>query len=244
MKRLALLLLFLPAVTASAWTRASDERIAMKSASLAPADLRLILSRFQPEYIEGVERAEADEGSEWHHYFVLSHSGKLRERIQRETTAAIARIRKGDSLPAVAERLGVLAPLVADANNPFHTATGDRRMDVVHDDFEQYFERRLPRFPTVFYGLDPSFSLDAYLDRMFARSARFFPLVQEEYFGRGEEQNSSTFDDRSTAFGVASISYSHAVTDLVNLYFYIWKQAGGDVRSAPAMRRMKILSSR
>jgi hypothetical protein len=60
--------------------------------------------------------------------------------------------------------------------------------------------------------------------------------VREEYFGTGTRRSSADFDDRSTAFGVASISYSRAVTDLVNVYYYIWKEAGGDVRSAVLMR--------
>ncbi len=35
---------------------------------------------------------------------------------------------------------------------------------------------------------------------------------------------------------MASVCYSHAVTDLVNLYYYIWREAGGDVRSALTRR--------
>lgn len=239
MKRLALLLLFLP-VTASAWTRASDERIARKAAALAPPDLRMILEKFQPDYLRGLERAESDEGSERHHYFVLSREGKLREQIERQTYAVVASIRKGDPMQNVAERLGILAHLIADANNPFHTS-GDSRLAPVHDDFEQYFERRLPRFPTVFYGINPDLQLDPFIDRMLTRSSRLSPLVVEEYYRGGERQSSVSFDDRSTAFGVASISYSHAVSDLANLFFYVWKQAGGDVRSAAEMRSMRIL---
>ena len=45
--------------------------------------------------------------------------------------------------------------------------------------------------------------------------------------------NSATFDDRSTAFGVASVCYSHAVTDVANLQVFIWKEAGGSVRNLP-----------
>jgi hypothetical protein len=33
------------------------------------------------------------------------------------------------------------------------------------------------------------------------------------------------------------VCYSHAVTDLVNLYYHIWREAGGDTRSAAAMRK-------
>lgn len=213
----------------------------MKSAQLAPPDLRLLLDRFQSEYKQGLERAQADEGSEGHHYFVLSRSGKLRERIERQTATTIAMIRKREPMPVVVERLGELAHLVADANNPFHIANDDPRLDASHNDFEQYFERRMPKFATVFYGLDPGFRLGDYLDRTFTRTGKFYPLMSEEYFRFGERRTSAEFDDRSTAFGVASVCYSHAVTDLVNLYYYIWREAGGDVRTAPLMRSSNLI---
>ena len=236
MRRLGIVLLLLLPLTARGWTRVSDERIAQKGAALAPPDLRLLIERFQPEYKQGLERALADEGSAAHHYFVLSREGQLRARLERETQKAIADIRNGEPLGRVIERLGGLAHLVADANNPFHVANDDARLGASSADFEQYFERRLTKFPTVFYGLDPQFRLGAYLDRTFTRTAKFYPLMSEEYFRAGERRTSAEFDDRSTAFGVAAVCYSHAVTDLVNLYYYIWREAGGDVRSAAAMR--------
>lgn len=236
MRRLGILfLLLLVPLTASAWTRVSDQRIAQKGAALAPPDLRMLIERFEAEYLRGLERAQADEGSESHHYFVLSRQGRLRERIERETRKTIDMIRRGEPMDDVVGNLGGLAHLIADANNPFHVAS-DNAMATSHNDYEQYFERRLAKFPTVFYGLDPQFRLSTYLDKTFARSAKFYPLVREEYLRGGERRTSADFDDRSTAFGIASISYSRAVTDLVNLYYYIWKEAGGDVRSAAVMR--------
>lgn len=236
-----LLALLLVSLSAQAWTRASDERIAKKAASLAPPDLRLIIERFDAEYKRGIERAQADEGSDSHHFFVLSREGRLRERIERETRGAIDMIRGGEPMSVVVQRLGGLAHLVADANNPFHVAKDDARLAASHNDYEQYFERRLAKFPTVFYGLDARFQLAPYLDKTFARTAKFYPLMSEEYFRGGERRTSAEFDDRSTAFGVASICYSRAVTDLVNLYYFIWKEAGGDVRTAVAMRRGNLL---
>ena len=236
MHRLGFVLLLIFPLTASAWTRASDERIAKKAAALAPPDLRLLIERFEGDYKTGLSRAQAEEATDQHNFFVLSREGQLRQRIERETRASIEAIRKGDSMSLVVERLGTLAHLVADANNPFHVANDDARLGASHNDFEQYFERRLAKFPTVFYGLDPQFRLTSYLDKTFARTARFYPLVAEEYFRTGTRRSSAEFDDRSTAFGVASICYSRAVTDLVNLYYYIWKESGGDVRTAPLMR--------
>ena len=234
MRRLGIVLaLLLFPLTATAWTRASDERIASKAAALAPPDLRMLLEKFESDYKAGLNRAQADEGSDIHHYFVLSRQGRLREGIERETRLVIQMIRKGEPMSDVVQRLGILAHLVADANNPFHVANDAPQHSETHNDFETYFERRLAKFPTVFYGLDPKFSLTPYLDRTFARSAKFYPLMRQEYARGG---HAAVFDDRSTAFGVASVSYSRAVTDLVNIYYYIWKEAGGDVRSAAVMR--------
>ncbi|HEX8252646.1 MAG TPA: hypothetical protein VF846_05835 [Thermoanaerobaculia bacterium] len=241
MRRLGFVLLLLFPLSAAAWTRVSDQKIAAKAAALAPPDLSMLIGRFDAEYKRGLERAQADEGTESHSYFVLSRKGRLRERIERETRGAIDAVRKGEPMSLVIERLGGLVHLVADANNPFHVANDDTRLGASHDDYEQYFERRLAKFPTVFYGLDPQFRLNTYLDKTFARSAKFYPLVAEEYFRHGERRTSAAFDDRSTAFGIASISYSRAVTDVVNLYYYIWKEAGGDVRSAAVMRDGNLL---
>lgn len=236
MRRFGFVLLVLFPLTATAWTRASDERIAKKAAALAPPDLSMLIDKFEGDYRAGLVRAQSDEGSDIHHFFVLSRKGRLREAIERETRLSVQMIRKGEPMSEVIQRLGILAHLVADANNPFHVANDDPRLSESHNDFETYFERRLARFPTVFYGLEPNFQLSPYLDRTFARTARFYPLVREEYFRGGARRTSADFDDRSTAFGVASVSYSRAVTDLVNLYYYIWKEAGGDVRSAAVMR--------
>jgi hypothetical protein len=236
MRRFGFVLALLFPLTAFAWTRVSDERIAMKAATLAPPDLRMLIEKFESDYKAGLQRAQADEGGDLHRYFVLSRQGRLREGIERETRLVVQMIRKGDPMNEVIQRLGILAHLVADANNPFHVANDDPRLGASQNDFETYFERRLAKFPTVFYGLEENFRLTPYLDKTFARSAKFYPLVGSAYFRDGVRRTSAEFDDRSTAFGIASVSYSRAVTDLVNLYYYVWKEAGGDVRSAAVMR--------
>lgn len=227
MKRLAHALLFLAvaffALPMFAWTQEADERIAQRVSELAPPDLRLLIEHFPAEYHRGLERANADEGSE-------IHRSKLRSRIESETRGIITLLRKNQPMPLVVEHLGILVHLIGDANNPFHLGVDDPER---HEDFEQYFTRRIGHFPTYFYGVDRNFQLDHYLDRTFARTAKFVPLMAEEYTRDGERRTSAEFDDRSTAFGVASVCYSHAITDMVNLEYHIWKEAGGDVRQLP-----------
>ena len=222
MKPLVIAILFLLPTTIFAWTRTADERIAAKSAELGPRDLQLVLKHFAKQYAHGVDRAVAEEGTD-------IHREHLRQRIEEETNGVITMIRSNQPMASVAERLGFLAHLVGDANNPFHM-NREASLDPAHEDFEHYFERRMQVFPTVSYGVKKDLQLGPYLDRIFARTRQLVPLMNEEYSRGGERHTSAEFDDRSTAFGIASICYSHAVTDTANIYFYIWRQAGGASR--------------
>jgi hypothetical protein len=207
MKRLALSLLFLTtALPALAWTEAANHRIALKGAELGPPDLRLVIDQFRDDYLRGVDSAAVDRAH-------------LRAQIEAEARGIVQLLRTNKPMVQVVEHFGILARLAGEANNP---RPGDA-------DFAHYFERRLARFPTIFYGVDRRFALGAYLDRTFARTTKFVPLMDEEYM-RG---SAATFDDHSTAFGIASVCYSHAVTDLANLQVYVWKEAGGSVRNVP-----------
>jgi len=229
-----LLLLLIP-ISANAWTRTSDQQIAARAAQLAPRDLRLVIYRFHSQYAAGIDRALADEKSD-------PHRTHLRERIDKETGVIVNLLRTKQPMPQVVFRLGILAHLIGDANNPFHVTAHDE-LEPSHVDFEHYFERRMERFPTVFYGLDPAFALAKYFDRAVNRTANFAPLMSEEYFRGGSRHTSAEFDDRSTAFGVASICYSHAITDIVNVDYFIWREAGGDVRQAASMRTARVITN-
>jgi len=232
-KRFVLLLLI--PLTANAWTRTSDQQIGARAAQLAPRDLRMVIYRFHNQYTAGIDRALTEEATE-------PHRAHLRDRIEKETATIVMLLRSKQPMQQVVFRLGMLAHLVGDANNPFHVAT-DQELEPAHVDFEHYFETRMQRFPTVFYGLDPGFKMPQYLDRTLRRTANFAPLMTEEYFRGGQRHTSVDFDDRSTAFGVASICYSHAITDVVNINYYIWREAGGDVRSAASMRAARVIAN-
>ncbi|HXI12184.1 MAG TPA: hypothetical protein VNM92_06025 [Thermoanaerobaculia bacterium] len=239
--RLLLCLVLLSPSTVHAWTSAAEERIARKGVELAPGDLRMLIEKYEFEFRQGLARAAADEGTDSHRYAVTSRNGRLRQRLEKEIASSISMIRKRDSLRSVVERLGVISHFVSDANNPFHLDDSDPRMTGCKDDYEAYFEKQMPKFPFVFYGLQRKLEPGAYIDQMFARTARFYPLIAEEFHRYGDRRSAAEFDERSIAFGVGSISHSRAITDLVNIYYYIWREAGGDVRSAAGLRRGTVL---
>jgi hypothetical protein len=232
MRRLLLALAFIP-LPAGAWTHASDERIALMSARLAPPDLRLVIQRYDRDFARGLQLALTDKGP--------IHGTNLRQSIERETRMIVMMIRGNQPMNVVVQHLGILAHLVGDANNPMYVPS-PVDLQPSRSDFETYLESALPRIPTVFYGIEGPFHLPTYLDRLFNRTAHFTPLMAEEYFRFGTRRTATDFDDRSTAFGVASLCYSHAVSDAVNLYYYIWREAGGDVRAASALRARGVVA--
>ncbi|MGK2856381.1 MAG: hypothetical protein ACSLFQ_04165 [Thermoanaerobaculia bacterium] len=234
------LALLLPSI-ASAWTPETEEKIAAKSARLAPPDLRLLIEKYAEDYENGVRRAAAPAECAKHRYLASRGKGELKAIIERDVNDAIKLMKKDRQIGAFVERLGRISHLVADANNPFHTDDSNPKLRESQADFEGYLGRKVNSFPTVFYGLNINRDVPRYVDGIVRRSASHYPLLDEEYFRGGRRRTSSEFDDRSTAFGVASISYSRAVTDNVNLYYYIWREAGGDVRSAAVLKKGNLV---
>jgi hypothetical protein len=232
--RFLVLALLLPA-TALAWTPGADQRIAKKSIQLAPPDLRFMIEKYKSEYDRGLASAAEQSTTP-----SKEGTAAIRSAIEKNVGESISLLRDKSSPADFVRNLGILVHLVSIANDPLHLDPA-ASLEGKHADYESYFEKRMTRFPTVFYGLDSKLQLSAYLDRMLSRTSRFCPLLEEEYFRFGEDHISTEFDDRSTAFGIASVTYSHSVTDAVNLYYFIWREIGGDVRTASALQKGNLL---
>ena len=127
-------------------------------------------------------------------------------------------------------RLGIVAHFIADANNPLNAAGDDAEEGRYYADFLAYLESVEPRIQLVFYGFRPELGgrdLAALVTESLERGREYYPLVGREYRRVGFASGAQAFDDRSTAFGVASLAYSHAVSDIAEALRYIWIEAGG-----------------
>jgi hypothetical protein len=238
----ALLGALFAALPAAAWTPATQQTIAREAARLAPPDLARQILRHKSDYQAGVQAPFADTDA-LRHMKNPDGEGSLDRVVATEVEGAIAAIRDHRPFAEIVRRLGTVAHFVADANNPLATSGDDPEEGRYFADFLRYAESAEPRFPLVFYGASPALSgprdLDSLLAATFHRGRALYPTVGREYrridFASGLDSDNG-FDDRSSAFGVASVAWSHAVTDVALALRYIWLRAGGaDERASLAV---------
>jgi len=224
---LAALALF-AALPAAAWTPRTQARIALEAARLAPPDLARQIERREASYREGVAAPFADADPARH---VAEGDGRLDRVIVEEAARAVDAIRAHRPFDEIVHQLGVVAHYVADANNPLGASADDPREAEYYADFDRYLDAAEPRLPLVYYGAMPGLErredVSPLVAATLARSRGLYPLVGREYRRIGFASGVGRFDDRSTAFGVASLAFSHAVTDVARALRWVWLRAGG-----------------
>lgn len=87
-------------------------------------------------------------------------------------------------------------------------------------------ESHRSRFTVVFYGWHPAIQaldLGAYLE--FRREE--VDNLKARFARTSELPNRSEMVELSPEFGMASLAYSHAVTDVANVWLYVWMSVNG-----------------
>lgn len=236
-------LALLPSIPAAAWTPKTQVTIAREGARMAPNDLYRQIQRHPKELEEGA-LAPFDDGDPDRH--TADGDGRLQRVIGEEVERAIQAIEGHLPFERIVYQLGIVSHYVADANNPLNTSAADASEGRYFADYLRYLESAEPRLPVLFYGVYPGLeegkSLAPLLDSTLARGRQLYPLVGREYRRIGFSSGVGRFDDRSTAFGVASLAFSHAVSDVGLVLRYIWVRAGGaDFRTGLPVRGEKVV---
>jgi len=224
-----LLLLGLP-VPAAAWTPGMQTTIGREAARLAPPDLARQIEKHRRAYEAGVidPFSDADPGR---HMKNDDGSGDLDRVILSEAKATVDAIRNHELFEVIIRRLGRVSHFVADADNPLASSAADPAEGRYFIDYLRYAESAERRFPLVFYGTFPGLESRRDVAPLIAEALRrgraLYPTVGREYRRIGYASGVGRFDDRSSAFGVASVAFSHAVTDVTLVLRWIWITAGG-----------------
>jgi hypothetical protein len=241
---LFLVSLILSSVPALGWTPKSQLALAQEAVSIAPVDLRRQLERHGEEYERGVLAPFRDDDPQAHQAN-SDGSGHLGTVLAREVERAIEMIRAHRGFREVAYQAGVVVHYANDLNNPLNCAAADGEEGRYFGDFLGYLESASPRIPRLFYGLEDTLErgdVTAFVAGRLANCRELYPFVGREYRRIGWTSGARYFDDRSTAFGVASLAHSGAITDAALLLRYIWLASGGaDWRQPPRREEGRLL---
>jgi hypothetical protein len=221
--------LFLLAGPARSWTPATQVTIAREAARLSPPDLYRQIDKHHLAYEAGVNAPFAEtDGSR--HAKNPDGSGRLDRVALDAVDAAIQAIRGHQPFEEIVRRMGIVSHFVADANNPLAASAADPEEGRYFVDYLRYVESAESRYPLVFYGVPSGAEtrgVSSLLDAALRRGRELYPMIGREYRRIGYGSGVGQFDDRSTAFGVGSVAFSHAVTDVALVLRYIWIAAGG-----------------
>lgn len=225
----------LGAAAASAWTPKTLVYLGEQAARLTPPDLYRQLVKNQASYRIGLEEPFRS-GVMQDRFVDPDGAGNLDEALHRAVDEAVEAIRAPRPFNEISYRLGIVAHHVARLNDPLATASSDPQEARYGSDFASYAESTLPRLQLVFYGFRPKVyenQVERVMREALSRGRAMYPMVGREYRRVGFRSGRASFDDRSTAYGVAALGQSHAVSDIAEVLRYIWLRAGGGDERSP-----------
>lgn len=221
------------ATNAHAWTATTRVEMIDDAIKLMPPSLRSVLEHRRNDVRRGMLEPMTQEDAPAHRppwdggAVAASVAGAARDLVSGAETRV--------SFHDIARRFGVLAHFVADAGFPPGASGASGASRYAH--FAAFCEARRTRFPLVFYGHDnaalaksdfKSFTAGV-LDRARAEDAD----LARAYAEAPSWNDPAAFDDRSVPFAIASLSYSHAVTDIVQAWLQAWRDCHGDLAGTP-----------
>ncbi|MCI0415264.1 hypothetical protein L0222_21030 [bacterium] len=234
--------LFLVTVVGESWTSRTYQVVVVQSTKLMPASFQRIMRQHKEEILRGSLKPDEQE-EDFHRYDLGSRSGFLIDRIQGLTKSIPQKIATHVPFREIAEDLGRLSHYACDLNDPLILLDSDSREPAYRVDFAIYLEKNIEKFPWIFDGhehyLLAEGNVKEYVHQLALHVSTKYPRLGEAYFPRGTLVSSDTFDPRSLPFGIASLSYSHCITNTVQLWFHAWKEAHGDITYTPLYKRKR-----
>lgn len=149
----------------------------------------------------------------------------VEQAVFAQSERLVRALRSQASFEEVSAGFGVLAHLVLDLYFPVQGS------DALA--FSSFLSSRLPRIPVVFYSLGEYFPFQS-REELWRSLLSVDPLVRalgevlrEDFTRVGGAGNWQKLDDRSTAFGVASVIFNRAMSHYAAVTSWVWHNAGG-----------------
>jgi hypothetical protein len=229
----AVALASLGARDASAWPSSLMQSLSRDARRLLPPSLAKLMAEREPQIFEAAARFPPEVSQAvWADLAV----GQLRPQTVaalEARTGEVVGLFRGQRVSEGVVRLGALLRIPADLADPILTAGPEGYPAGVTQQYYAFVAASLDKIPVVLD--DPQAlrlrrgALPAYWQKIIARSRDQSPVIRTEMFQNGRVVDYRTIDYRSPVFGVASLSYSRAVTAIAATWLALWRDARGDL---------------
>lgn len=229
--------LFAFPVSSNAWTDATRIRMVKDAMKVSPPALNTILARYEADLLRGMIEPSRHEAEEVHFQHGDGGRGLGAAGVASKVEEIRGILEKRGSLKRFAYEMGTLAHLMSDVGFPLNASDSDPREPLYRDAYRQYVERSLDKIPFV---LDPgrpaelsAGDLEGYVMASARQAARSYELIGPAFNDDGTAVSRDAIDERSIPFGIASLCYSRATTDIVRMWRYVWISVNGDLSGTP-----------
>lgn len=223
---------------AQAWPAAIVESLARDARRLVPRTLAQLMADHEKEIFEAARAMPPELGQA---LIADLNAGELQPAtvsvLEAHTAEALDLFRERKVTEGVV-RLGALLRVPADLSDPVLTGGPEGYPAGVTREYYAFVAESLDKIPVV---LDdpPALKLQRrelprYWNGLLGRSRTQAAVLRLELFQNGRVIDHRTIDYRSPVFGVASLSYSRAVTAIAATWLAVWREARGDVTRTPS----------
>lgn len=218
---------------AAAWPAALVENIARDARRLLPKSLGVLMSEREQQIFEAAQRMPPELTQAMTADLVkgeLTPGTLAALDAQAEEAVTLLREQKV-SLGVV--KLGALLRIPADLSDPVLSVGPEGYPSGVTQEYYAFVGANLPKIPVVLES-KPALKLarrdlPGYWQGLLGRSRTQSGVIRTELFQRGRIVDYRTVDYRNPVFGVASLSYSRAVTAIAATWLAVWRDVHGDV---------------
>ena len=226
-----------PVVLAQSWTGATRTRMIRDALKISPPALREVLQHYEKDLVRGMLDPSRHEDEEVHFQHADGKGGLAGMGIETKTRDVLDMLSRRAPFSSVTYEMGVLAHLVADVEFPLSASDADPREPLYRDAYCVYVERMLDKIPFV-VDREPPPALEkndirGFVKDLARRAARNYALIGPAFKDDGTPKSASALDERSVPFGIASLSYSHATSDIAWIWRHLWVSINGDMRGTP-----------
>src|SRR5213594_590683 len=226
-----------PVVLAQSWTGATRTRMIRDALKISPPALREVLQHYEKDLVRGMLDPSRHEDEEVHFQHADGKGGLAGMGIETKTRDILDMLSRRAPFSSVTYEMGVLAHLVADVEFPLSASDADPREPLYRDGYRVYVERMLDKIPFV-VDREPPPALEkndirGFVKDLARRAARNYKPIGPAFKDDGTPASPSALDERSLPFGITSLSYSHATSDIAWIWRHMWVSINGDMRGTP-----------